>query len=467
MVSGTTCWALELTWPSGQSGSPVLIADSEDPTNPTDSIGVHVYGLSTKNSASVIKGKLYGNPFEAYIKSFERADATDATVVNGITYLNVPTPPAPETGLEEAIDEGFFDVLKKIVQVGAPILKGVLQVGSPFLGPIGGPVAAIAGTALGFAGKLAESALGSESELEVDYSHQGHAERAVLAEAALQTVLAMDQDQIKRYGIFRKMEAVYKEKKVDLKSLVPKIAPAILDPAVRLAVFNLRPEVESDLVSFPTISAPPTSGRALSEREQSFVKGLSIEANLSGHADQEGFFDFVKNFAGTGLKIVGGLAGTLGGLVGGGTESDLAPAPQGVEQHLHVLCQRALMGEAALQAIMTVPPADLKQEGFFGSLVNIIKKVAPIVIKAAPLVIKTVTPIVQAIIKGRGESAFSDRPRRGRLQPPPEDRIKKRTSIHDLLAQGEDLSVHVPISEKKNAAKVQEPQLDGIFLAPI
>ncbi|KAF9766740.1 hypothetical protein IL306_000813 [Fusarium sp. DS 682] len=141
-LSKTSLNMLEYTISSaaGQSGSPVLIKGRNI------SIGAHVYGLGTKNSASVIRGQ-YGNYYKGMSNAVESTELAVATV-HGIGYITI-------NGTEDLIPEesagdedSFWDTFSHVVNIGAKIDSAVLQVGTPFLGPIGAPVAAVAGTGL-------------------------------------------------------------------------------------------------------------------------------------------------------------------------------------------------------------------------------------------------------------------------------------------------------------------------------
>ena len=99
-------------------------------------------------------------------------------------------------------EEGFFDVLKRVTKIGGPITSHVLNTGIPFLGPIGEPITAIAGTALGTAGRMAE-ALEQGGYDHIDTT--GIPERAILAEAALQTVLKMGPQTMEEIGVLNAM----------------------------------------------------------------------------------------------------------------------------------------------------------------------------------------------------------------------------------------------------------------------
>ena len=64
------------------------------------------------------------------------------------------------------------------------------------------------------------------------------------------------------------------------------------------------------------------------------------------------------------------------------------------------LSKRALAGDAALQALMKIPPHRLEEEGLFDVVADVIKKVAPVMMKVAPTVISNISPTVARLLKG-------------------------------------------------------------------
>jgi hypothetical protein len=92
------------------------------------------------------------------------------------------------------------------------------------------------------------------------------------------------------------------------------------------------------------------------------------------------------------------------GAESGGLED--APVPAGganMGLSADALAKRALVSEAALQAVMKhMPPSRLQEEGFFDDVVGIIKKVAPVVVKVAPGIINNLSPLVSGLLRKAG-----------------------------------------------------------------
>jgi V8-like Glu-specific endopeptidase len=421
----------------GNSGSPVL---REDLT----AIGAHVYGGSP-NSASVIG--VFGNPYQDYIAAFDMQPTTFRLPgVPGTTcYVRVPTNNAsqdrgflsdtkadlggsngiPKHQILQAnhdhrpnghgssgqalADEGFFDIFRKAVQVGAPILSDVLQTGLPLaLGPIGAPLGALANLALSAAGRMAESTT-AESGFTSDIQIDGTVERAILSEAALAVVMSMKKTKLQEEGILDDMASVVKKLSPSVGQIAPHVMGAVMEPALRIALDTINTggnaNAESSFSS-TTRYRVPVSGETryknrLDPAAEAFVSGLLSASAKDG--DAEGFFDdigkFIKTAVGVAAPLGGTIMKTLGNLLAG-TESGFAedsPTPIGLS--LENLGYRAILGEAALQAVMKMPKQQLEEEGFFSKMISLVKDIAPVVMRSAPGVIKAVTPLVNHMKK--------------------------------------------------------------------
>jgi hypothetical protein len=94
------------------------------------------------------------------------------------------------------------------------------------------------------------------------------------------------------------------------------------------------------------------------------------------------------------------------------TESEFDGAESSLQPHLEDVCHRAVMGEAAFNALMSIPPAEWAAEGFYKVFYNTIKTIGPSVIKLSPGMIRNINPIVIGSIRtkrpgrGGGESSF-------------------------------------------------------------
>ena len=190
-----------------------------------------------------------------------------------------------------------------------------------------------------------------------------------------------------------------------------------MEPALRVTLDALNqssnPNAESITMEIPKTSRLMPSGKT-SPREvtQTSLPGsdqliAGLEARLADSDGEEGFFDGFVGFASKAFNVAGSVLGTVAktGLpillnaISGGVESagDDEATPEA--SPLDDLSKRAMLGEAALQALTKLPPDTLEEEGFFDDMVSTIKRIAPVVLHAAPGVIKAVTPIVDGFMK--------------------------------------------------------------------
>ena len=111
------------------------------------------------------------------------------------------------------------------------------------------------------------------------------------------------------------------------------------------------------------------------------------ESAIDGESE-EAFLDVITagiRFAGKGLTTVAQhglplLASALSGAESFAEEATSATdAPQAFSAD--VLAHRAHVAEAALQAVMKIPPQQLEEEGFFDFISNAVKTIAPVAMK--------------------------------------------------------------------------------------
>lgn len=446
----------------GNSGSPVLRQ------NDLVSIGAHVYG-GALNSASVI-GK-FGNPYHDYLNAFNIAlpnDGLNLVPVVGNTIINAPLTPKfapaatktatangqrngfhnqrvisatpkllqsrqmvqrPKLGFENHLnassEEGFMDILKTVARA---VPAGLGLIG-------GGPIGALAGFALNAASSLAAETTAAESTMDSQSMHEGSMERAILAEAALQALQSAKLHPDLEEGIFDDIKDTVMKALPIVRKTAPRVMGAMMEPALKIALDSLQKfnqKAASGAESFEDDSAEPfrpttryTSAidQAADRQVEAFLGPLqqAMQQNLqeSGMDDEseEGFFDIIK--AGARLAGRGVTAAAKHGLPilmdmlkqTGGAESfedQPASAPNSQLLAADPLAMRALVADAALQAVMRVPPQQLQEEGIFDFLGDAVKTIAPIAMRFAPTVAKAIHPTIGKIVGSvlGQESAF-------------------------------------------------------------
>jgi hypothetical protein len=419
---------------------------------------------------------LYGNPYEYFTAAFSQK----FPVVGKISNVDIIKPSSAEDA------EGFFDILSSIddiVKKAAPAFSSILTTGSPFLGPIAGPITAATGVAIGVVGNLCESTMdGSIPSAKKNLSFDGCAERAVLAEAALQTVLGIDKEDSISEQILKDMETTYRSLAPNMKKLAPKLLPVLMDPALRIAMDDLskpKPNISvGGAESF--IPGPPrplknaqiteSTSESVDPEAEAFMVGLLGPTKVV--AGEEGFFDTLGSLIKTGMKygkpllregvklgfkkLEGVLADKDSGSAEAGWDGDANPNIDA----LYKLSQRAVMGEAALQALMKVPRKQLeslsivrddggigaREEGFFDSMKTVMQGIGRQVVATAPSVIKAVTPVILNLLQGQGDQAAAKptalpvviqgrQQLGGGLQPPAAQKLRPRRSIGNFLKE--------------------------------
>ncbi|KAK8119663.1 uncharacterized protein PG998_004289 [Apiospora kogelbergensis] len=328
----------------------------------------------------------------------------------------------PPSAMDE---EGFFDFLKKGIQVGGPILNNVLGTALPMaLGPLGGPISSLASIAISAAGKLAESG-GTESGgfMGPTPVPQGLAERAIMAEAAFQAMMKMDHQTLAEEGFIGDMWNVAKKMAPVVKQVAPKVLQVVGQPALQLALQSLG-NVQKSGAEGVTFDAPkgrqqlPTRRAPRTHQQHQHHYGRNIASSgpeafltrfeAAASAGEEGFFDDIFRVAKKAVSVAGPVLSTVAKhglplLQGMLTEADFGDEQQDASSavaNMEGLQERAILAEAALQAAMNAPQHVLEEEGFFSFMADAVRTIAPIVAKAAPVVIKAVGPVVNGLLSG-------------------------------------------------------------------
>ncbi|KAF5649355.1 glutamyl endopeptidase [Fusarium sp. NRRL 52700] len=354
---------------SGQSGSPILISGE------SKSIGVASYGTGTRNTATVFRGRFgtYLSAMSGVMYALERGPAGS----EDIRYITTDGRPEGSTR-EEPLSDGrtFWEIFKKVTSVGQTIDRSVLQTGSPFLGQVGSPIAAVAGTALGVMSKL-----GTDPSINISSAHVNYrqcATRAVLAEAAMQTVLKMDPHKANDLKIFDKMEDQFPETKDAIPRVAKLITPGIVESALRLSV-NAQAAGEDISRLYPKL--PPKYG-PLSNDAKLFVDAFTRYTNQGNANEMSEFLEsIVKNGLSASPPNMSGITRAIG-------KSEFSMTD--MSNHVEILCHRALIGDTCLQALIAIPLNQWVQKGLFDQFVSTVGKIGRTVIEVAPVVTQNI-----------------------------------------------------------------------------
>ncbi|MCJ1438955.1 hypothetical protein MMC27_008345 [Xylographa pallens] len=328
---------------------------------------------------------------------------------------------AIQNGLHAGDEESFLDVLKVAVRTAAPLLGGALKTGLPLvLGPVGGPVGALAGLVLNSAAKLAETT-DAESIFDQANVQAGTVERAILAEAAFTAMQKVQWHPDDQESIFSDMKDYIVKAAPTIKKVAPHVMGAMMEPALRIALNSLHNynqkgaagaeafEDHAEEPFRPAFQYPSKINQRTDRNAEAFITGLH-QALSNGQESldtesEEGFFDVIKagiRLAGQGLSVVAekGLPLIAQALTAESAEATEAMEASPTGLSADDLSKRALASEAALQALMKMPPQRLQEEGFFETMADVVKKIAPVVMMVAPTVIRNLSPTVGKLLEG-------------------------------------------------------------------
>ncbi|KAF4998988.1 hypothetical protein FGRMN_2787 [Fusarium graminum] len=408
----------------GQSGAPIL----RKANGQLLSIGTHCYGGggTDSNSGNSI-GAPYGNDYEAFVHLFSIpstfGDIGDVRIVDTKAVTVTIQPAAnkqiayPTNGVNgngslnkpyksqstESGEEGFLDIFKAVANVGSKIIP----LASPLLGPVGGIIGPAVG---GLLGSLAESEVSGSPDIKTE----GTAERALLAEAALQAILASEHTEGLN-EVVGKMERIWRVDAPKVDYLAPVVTPVVAECGQWLARDRQRLEKSRPIKNYhgqPRRSLGfDMSESSLGGEEAAFIQGLMGPTRQV--AGEEGMFDWLGPVLKTGLNLAKPLASQaasaalagLGGLVKKslGAESTSSDSSSEHEEATRILLKRAVMADTALQALMTLPSHKLEKikpinpetgeaEGIFDFIKDTVQKLGPIALDTAKQAAKTYLP---------------------------------------------------------------------------
>lgn len=432
----------------GNSGSPVLRKHD------LVSIGAHVYG-GVLNSASVI-GK-YGNPYEDYFAAFKATLPNDALNLVPVTgNQTLPAPVASGYGSNISVipqgQDRFVNkrrsTLTKIIQKGGlhqdqnpsiqsqpanaeeerfiALLEDVASSLPKGLGIVGGPIGALAGFTLTASSQLTTETTAAESVMDPSAIQEGSMERAILAEATLSALQSAEFSPGLEESIFSDMKDTVMRALPVIRRAAPHVMGVMMEPALKFALdslykYNMR--VAGGAENFQATTSEPLrptfqyssaidqpadhQTEAFLDRLQTSLQRNSQESAMDGDSE-EFLLDIMK--AGVRLAGKGVLAAVKHGLPllvdvmkqSGGAEAFDDRSTSGPFAHFlaaDTLAQRALVADAALQAVMRIPPEQLQEEGFFDFIGDAFTAIAPIAMKLAPAVIGAINPTIGKIVK--------------------------------------------------------------------
>ena len=326
-----------------------------------------------------------------------------------------------------ANEESFMDVLR--------VVASALPTGLGLIG--GGPIGALAGFALNAASKIITETTDEESAIDAPWVPDFAMERAILAEATLSALQSAELHPDLEESIFSDIKDTVLKALPVIRKAAPHVMGAMMEPALKIALdslHNYNQKVSSGAESYEVGSPEPFRPNVLyssaidqpaDRQAEAFLGQLhaAMRRNLQESAmdsdSEASFIDLLTvgcRYAGKGVLAAAkhGLPILVDALQQAGSAESIEDQPSsGPSAHLLAadpLAQRALVADAALQAVTKLPPQQLQEEGFFDFIGDALKTIAPIAMKVAPVVAGAIHPAIGKVVSAvlKQESTFAD-----------------------------------------------------------
>jgi len=422
----------DISTAGGQSGAPVILRGKTMTV-----VGTHCYGVDAKsrNNAGNAVNDQYGNEYQWYLDLLD-GEPSILAEKNGMNLVRLGPSSAGSkagaNGVAEGIFDSFGDVLKTIGKVGSAVLPMV----GAFTGPIGGVLGTVAGSLLGMASETAVMArtegglVGDGKNLAIP---EGVLERAVVAEAALQTVLQLDLASPKAKYVIQDMHKRWQAGAPNVEVLSKAMAPVMTECGLDVAltmIHRFDAKSGSTEASLSPGRRQPLKGiSAVEAGGNDFVELLlGPTVPLSG---EEGLFDTLGGWLSKGLTIAKPIATDLArkalavvaqhvdsklsgrGSAESAVETLVKPTPNS-EMASRQVFQRAVMADVALQTLMDMDKDTLRslplhngtaEEGVMDFFKKTVQMIRPYVGPAAKLAVEKVAPLVFQALAPKTEGA--------------------------------------------------------------
>ena len=354
------------------------------------------------NSTSINSNGFNSNGFNSNGPAFNGFNS------NGVDKVDQVSNGLKSTTLQ-AVDAEFLAILKSGIRLSDPVLDDILEVHSPMvLGPtVGSPIGALAGAILAAAGKIALDTSAPVHEFRQGLTYDGVVERAILGEAAICAVMSMKTRRLEEIGVLADMAKVVKQLAPTTKKIAPFIMHTLTGVALRISLDalsngNTKFSLSDSLANESSSKVPRGYNNDANVGSELFVPRLSRTCakldgtgNATNDADtiiQIGFREagpVLTSVADSGLQT---LSTALPDHPAGGETGDLAHLP-----HIEGLPERAMLGEAALQALMNVQPREL-DDSAFDIMARTIAKIGLIVARSSHGLMEDIGFIIKAAV---------------------------------------------------------------------
>ena len=390
--------------------------------------------------------------------------ANNQTQMDVIQQDSVSNGYLPRTVSE--IDDEFFEILKVGIKLSDPVLSDILHAHQPMvLGSIGSAAGALAGAVLTATGVFAKDTSAAVHEFRQGLPYDGIVERAILGEAAFCVVMSMKRRRLEEEGIFSEMARIVKQIAPATKQIAPYIMDALTGPALRIALDALYNKTTGPEARFGSATSHVTpfaqsftpSNSTLSSEAETFIKRLS--AHCVDHEESENSLSSINRIIQIGFREAGPVLTTV---ANEGLQYLVSILPvsasggEGVPSHapyIDGLPERAMLGEAALQALMKVPKQRL-EESAFDIMAQSISKIGSVILRSAHGTIEDVGFVVKAIVTAPSPSA--EETSVNETSPPNQATFDRRAKGFSYINLEREVLDYYRGLEKKPMAQISE-----------
>ena len=391
--------------------------------------------------------------------------------------------------LEPQNHAGLFDVIEAAIRIGGPTLNSPLLSDIPLtLGSISVALGPLASIALSAASIVAKHKPNVRSTSIDELLPEGTIQRAIIGEVAFGIFVEIGEDYLQESGFFQNMKDTVQSLAPIVSRLFPHLVGVLLEPALRISMEKSREKdftsTNMSKASLQTTdmqySSRPSRNDVRGSRRDSGVDPMMekfIQALLQPSLDlQYHYGDFSTRNTSSSLEtyIITGLRRSrplLSNITQSLVQLNMTTPEVGTTTYgystslmnaLSGAFQRAVAGEAALQAMVKLPRADLEEQrempdgstqSWCDAMRKAIRELSPQVMTTAPGVVQAVESIFKPLLKSVPDVSqpimspsrpYTPRPVSSASRPAPNSSqcspsrpvIRKKKSIRSISAGG-------------------------------
>jgi hypothetical protein len=303
-------------------------------------------------------------------------------------------------------EESFREWCNAAFKVGSQTADTILQKSVPItFGPLVGPLGVLMSIAMTASGLMAANSAEPTSTATLP---DGAVERAILAEATLVAMTRANSSLLEEQGFFDEVKKGITTIGTGFKKVSTQIMDSISEQVVRMALDAAQRQMNGDVECYVTQFTQRRGVRKVSISAITGQESFIARLNAAASGGEEGFFDDiaggVKGLLNGGIKTarpflveaaqgVPRLVDALASMTESEVDGSVSAVPP-VLTHVTGLHQRAILAEAALQAVINTRHDALEESGFFGDIFDVVKRITPFVVPGVDPVIARIGPII-------------------------------------------------------------------------